>query len=583
MKYLLMLLLSLSAYAQQTREPVNVGATANDGTGDPLRAAYQKLNTNDFKLWRTVYTNTPINVKDFGAVGDGVTDDAAAIQSALNSITAKGVVRIPYGVYKVNSPLTLNVSKVRIVGDNAKLDFTGIGTTNTAINITGTGGGVGAPYYQAFGGIESLEIAGPGPSGSSRGLYLNTAAEPGTSHSRYANLVVYGFNKGIEIGNNAYLYNFDNCDIHSCETGLFIPAASSNSGESLRFIGGVLYNNTGWAIKSENINAFIKLIGTSVDYNAGGLWLDQGRVDLLGAHFESNHQPHIYVPTNNPAGLAVITASGGLFYRNVNSTNPMINLQGRVQFTAIGTEIHDYATTNAAKIFGSTNSSVFIFGGRMIYNPSYTMLDLQGNNTIVNWDWNGGILESAGLYSKNEVFVANKLTVTNQIVAGTLHSDGNISAHGTAYPNGLYVTNNIVGNGPGFFNSTLQVSSNLTALASVNASAKVTAGTGVESTTYVQAQNGIFRNNNNTVTCTATSTWYNVGTGRSMGLYLFRDQTSGGVATVMADTGSITTLTNTITGFEMQYDGGTTNFQIRVTSGAAPRAVRWTHIQTSDQ
>ena len=49
------------------------------------------------------------SVKDFGAVGDGVTDDTAAIQAAIDAVFAasSGIVTIPAGTYIVSSPLTL--------------------------------------------------------------------------------------------------------------------------------------------------------------------------------------------------------------------------------------------------------------------------------------------------------------------------------------------------------------------------------------------------------------------------------------------------------------------------------------------
>jgi hypothetical protein len=49
----------------------------------------------------------PISVKAFGARGDGVTDDAARIQAAINNFS--GIIAFPLGVYIVNSTLTLNV------------------------------------------------------------------------------------------------------------------------------------------------------------------------------------------------------------------------------------------------------------------------------------------------------------------------------------------------------------------------------------------------------------------------------------------------------------------------------------------
>ncbi|MFA6003657.1 MAG: right-handed parallel beta-helix repeat-containing protein, partial [Elusimicrobiota bacterium] len=44
-----------------------------------------------------------VNAKDFGAQGDGSTDDTAAIQSALNAVTAGGTVTIPSGTYMINA------------------------------------------------------------------------------------------------------------------------------------------------------------------------------------------------------------------------------------------------------------------------------------------------------------------------------------------------------------------------------------------------------------------------------------------------------------------------------------------------
>jgi len=51
-----------------------------------------------------------VSVKDFGAVGDGTTDDTAAIQAFFNSFTNGGSGFIPAGTYKITSPLTLTIN-----------------------------------------------------------------------------------------------------------------------------------------------------------------------------------------------------------------------------------------------------------------------------------------------------------------------------------------------------------------------------------------------------------------------------------------------------------------------------------------
>ena len=58
------------------------------------------------------------SVKDapYRAVGDGATDDTAAIQAAINVCPADQVVYIPAGTYRINSRLTFNKSHRTIRG-----------------------------------------------------------------------------------------------------------------------------------------------------------------------------------------------------------------------------------------------------------------------------------------------------------------------------------------------------------------------------------------------------------------------------------------------------------------------------------
>jgi hypothetical protein len=67
--------------------------------------------------------NGTVNVKDFGAVGDGAADDTAAIQAAINAAQA-GVVSVylPAGRYRLASPLTITTS-VNMRGEGAEFNY----------------------------------------------------------------------------------------------------------------------------------------------------------------------------------------------------------------------------------------------------------------------------------------------------------------------------------------------------------------------------------------------------------------------------------------------------------------------------
>ena len=71
------------------------------------------------KASNSMIEGAPVNVKDFGAVGDGVTDDTAAINSAIEAQkTNGGAVYVPAGTYKIASTITLR-RNVPFIGDGS--------------------------------------------------------------------------------------------------------------------------------------------------------------------------------------------------------------------------------------------------------------------------------------------------------------------------------------------------------------------------------------------------------------------------------------------------------------------------------
>ena len=84
-----------------------------------------------------------VNVKDFGAVGDGVADDTDAIQAAFNFVPASGgEVIIPKGTYILSSTLNISNKPISIFGAGigiSILKWTGVGMVGqNGINYTNT-------------------------------------------------------------------------------------------------------------------------------------------------------------------------------------------------------------------------------------------------------------------------------------------------------------------------------------------------------------------------------------------------------------------------------------------------------------
>ena len=82
-----------------------------------------------------IYGNT---IREFGAVGDGVTDDTAAFEKAFSGMCS--LLCIPYGTYKITRPLTV-AANIRIdCHRRARINFAGLSAAKDACRITVTGG-----------------------------------------------------------------------------------------------------------------------------------------------------------------------------------------------------------------------------------------------------------------------------------------------------------------------------------------------------------------------------------------------------------------------------------------------------------
>jgi len=78
------------------------------------------------KVTYSMIQGAVINVKDYGAIGNGVADDTAAIQAAINA-NKNGTIFFPIGAYNISSTLKIEYTSIGIVSTN--LIGEGLGST----------------------------------------------------------------------------------------------------------------------------------------------------------------------------------------------------------------------------------------------------------------------------------------------------------------------------------------------------------------------------------------------------------------------------------------------------------------------
>jgi hypothetical protein len=155
-----------------TQQTINVGTVPNDQTGDQARTAFQKVNANFTEVYAgalpglsastgsslighiasgtgavatTVQSKLreSVSVLDFGAVGNGVTDDTAAIQAAITATKNAGkILSFPAGSYRVTSSLIMDAVGMSFIGDggggNTRSATGSAGVVGTGLNVSAT-------------------------------------------------------------------------------------------------------------------------------------------------------------------------------------------------------------------------------------------------------------------------------------------------------------------------------------------------------------------------------------------------------------------------------------------------------------
>jgi hypothetical protein len=160
-----------------------------------------------------------VSVKDFGAVGDGVTDDTAAIQAAIvYAQSANKILLAPAGTYRITSTLTPSTTQpFHLIGEGrGAFDQTTLGekgtifnlyTANTALFRTATNAKVSHTY-------ENFMCVNK--SGGSAEIAFNART---AIFCYYRDITIAGFQFGVK-GENSIWLTFDRLLIRDCDYGI---------------------------------------------------------------------------------------------------------------------------------------------------------------------------------------------------------------------------------------------------------------------------------------------------------------------------------------------------------------------------
>lgn len=97
-------------------KPLKYGEVIKNGNTEYV-TFMDKNNTPYNVLVNKVPSSIVINVKDYGATGDGVTDDTSSFITAINSLINGGTIFIPNGTYLLSDTINIDKSNVNIIGE----------------------------------------------------------------------------------------------------------------------------------------------------------------------------------------------------------------------------------------------------------------------------------------------------------------------------------------------------------------------------------------------------------------------------------------------------------------------------------
>jgi hypothetical protein len=396
-----------------------------------------------------VVVSDVFNVINYGAHGDGVTDDTHAIQATINAAEAQGgIVFFPVGSFIISSNLSIT-SGITVRGlayTGAFTNFKSLGSTIPSVPLSSLEGcscivqtnpTASVFYATTTDAIEFQDLViyykSAAPYSGATGIQVNGGNNTGNSQSLVRDVLIYGADRGITF-TNAASWVVDNTVIYNSQTYGLIHDASFSTGsvaiENAASTGDWQISNTTFASSiGNNAYAHIYLAG------GGGGRIVENTMTASGIGYGILIGPANYVTPSTPSP-------------NGFNIEPVVVTNNIIQGTNYGIAFIGAPGTNGTSTLGvitdnqiSANTDIYSQAGIIvpqwvdgwtIYGNTFNCLGGAGAYCI-NMDGASGINITANTFHLGSG--AEQLTRFGATTAAIQFSSNNTSASGTSQAN----------------------------------------------------------------------------------------------------------------------------------------------------